>query len=102
MSDEAPAGGDADAGKKARFEDLLDYPNAFTFRVVCAALPRAESDTTECLERLTGQSATIVSTQASRTGKWTVFRIQVEVATADQIRTAYTVLNELDCVRMVL
>ncbi len=102
MSDEAYVGGSAEAGKKARFEDLLEFPNAFTFRVVCAALPRAAANAVESLERLTGRSAAVVSTQPSRTGKWTVFRIQVEVANADQIRSAYTLLTELSGVRMVL
>jgi len=109
MPDDAPGGPESgldhntsEWDKKARFEDLLEFPNAYTFRVVCAALPRAEADTTACLERLTGQPARVVSTKPSRTGKWTVLRVQVEVASADQIRHAYTLLDALDGVRMVL
>lgn len=90
------------AEKKARFEDLLDFPTAFTFRVVCAALPRMAEDAARCLERLTGEAAVLTSSQPSRTGKWTVHRIEATVHDADQIRAAYTELAALSGVRMVL
>lgn len=102
MSEVPPEDGPSVGETKARFEELLEFPNAFTFRVVCAALPRAKAMTIDCLEGLTGRVATLRSTQPSRTGKWTVLRVQVEVSSADQIRQAYTLLNDLDGVRMVL
>ena len=102
MSDAPPEDSSSPPDRQARFEDLLEFPNAYTFRVVCAVLPRAQANVIDCLERLTGRSATLRSTRASRTGKWTVLRVEVEVSSADQIRLAYTLLDELDGVRMVL
>ena len=88
--------------ERARFEDLLDFPTAFTFRVVAAAIPRVARDATARLERMTGASASVLSTQPSRTGKWSVYRIETTVASADQIRDAYDMLAKIDGVRMVL
>ena len=88
--------------ERARFEDLLEFPTEFTFRVVAAASPQVARDSTECLERLTGMSVSILSTNPSRTGKWSVYRVQATVASADQIRTAYDELAKVSDVRMVL
>jgi putative lipoic acid-binding regulatory protein len=88
--------------ERARFEDLLEFPTAFTFRVVAAALPRVARDATASLERMTGTTASVLSTQPSRTGKWSVYRIGTTVASADQIRAAYDMLAKIDGVRMVL
>jgi len=97
------ASNEAEGGqKKARFEDLLEFPTSFVFRVVCAALPRVSADAVACLERLTGTSATVVSTNPSRTGKWTVYRIETTVHSADEVRTAYDQLAAVSGVRMVL
>ena len=97
---------ESDASKsfeeRARFEDLLEFPTAFTFRVVAAAIPRVARDATASLERMTGASAKVVSTQPSRTGKWSVYRIETTVASASQIRSAYDMLAKIDGVRMVL
>ena len=97
---------DSDAPKsfeeRARFEDLLEFPTAFTFRVVAAASPRIAHDATACLERLTGGAAVVLSTKPSRTGKWSVYRLQATVASADDIRTAYDLLAKVSGVRMVL
>ena len=102
MSDAPPEDKPSDWNQRARFEELLEFPTAYTFRVVCASLPRAQAGATDCLERLTGQPAQVLSTQASRTGKWTVLRVRVEVSSGDQIREGYALLTELDGVRMVL
>ena len=97
---------DPDAPKsfeeRARFEDLLEFPTAFTFRVVAAALPGVVRDCTAQLERLTGEGAKLLSTKPSRTGKWSVYRIETTVSSADQIRVAYDLLAAVSGVRMVL
>jgi putative lipoic acid-binding regulatory protein len=98
--------GDSDstpqAGKQARFEDLLEFPTDFTFRVVAASLPQMAATAIGTVERLTGSPGKLLSTQPSRNGKWTVYRIETTVASADQIRTAYQVLSDIPGVRMVL
>ena len=52
--------------ERARFEDLLDFPTAFTFRVVAAAIPRVARDATARLERMTGASASVLPMTKSR------------------------------------
>lgn len=96
--DQAPAKGE----KQARFEDLLEFPTAFKFRVVCAALPKVAERATACLERITGSAASVVGTQPSRNGTWQVVRVETTVVSADQIRLAYDELAKVDGVRMVL
>ena len=88
--------------ERARFEDLLEFPTEFTFRVVAAASPMVSRDSMACLERLTGTSAHVLSTKPSRTGKWSVYRVQATVNSAAEIRTAYDLLAKVAGVRMVL
>jgi putative lipoic acid-binding regulatory protein len=88
--------------KQARFEDLLDFPTEFKFRVVCEARPGIAAQVTACLERLTGSTAAVRSTQPSRNGTWTVYRVETVVQSAVQIRTAYSELAAVEGVRMVL
>lgn len=94
--------GDGSNPAQPRFEELLEFPTPYVFRVICASLPRAAQDATACLERLTGLPAHVDSRQPSRNGRWTVYRVSTVVASADQLRRAYALLGEVDGVRMVL
>lgn len=87
---------------KPRFEELLEFPADYTFRVVGEDGPHYSRTVTDCVERVVGRACRVVSQQPSKTGKWLVVRVATTVHSADEIRAVYGALDGVPSVRMVL
>jgi putative lipoic acid-binding regulatory protein len=85
-----------------RFEDLLEFPNFFVFRVIGAPGSAAGDGYLRCLRELLLRDAAVVGVQASAQGHYEVFRVSARVDSAAELRAAYAALGALPGVKMVL
>lgn len=85
-----------------RFEELLDFPCTFVFRVVAHTGERTRTACEAVLQTLLARPAEGVEVKPSSKGNYQVIRLGVTVISADEIRALYTALNDVDGVRMVL
>jgi len=88
--------------KARRFEDSLDFPAAYTFRVVSDA---DEAICTLCVAVITemlSRAPSRVVCQPSRSGTFAVYRITATVDAAEQIRAIYDTLIDVEGVRTLL
>ena len=83
-------------------EKLLDYPAPFIFRVIAEARPGLGA---ECLESILPHLSHSVKDPVitpSKRGKWVSVRLETQVASADEIRSAYAALKAISGVKMLL
>jgi putative lipoic acid-binding regulatory protein len=88
--------------EKPTLEELLEFPNTFTFRVVAAHREDLQGEVREMVERLLDRPAVHVSCQPSSKGAFMSIRVSVVVTTAHEIRSVYAELNTIDGLRMLL
>ena len=86
--------------KDKRFEDLLDFPCLFVFRVVAHQGARAACE--EKLREILSRPAEGVEIKPSSKGNYEVIRLGVTVISADEIRAVYAGMDTVEGVRMVL
>lgn len=88
--------------KPQKLEDVMEFPCDFTFRVVAdadeAVRTLCEATITEILSRAPQHT----DVKASRKGNFAVYRITVQVDSADQIRQIYGTLRGVEGVRTLL
>lgn len=85
-----------------RFEELLEFPCLFVFRVVAHNGQQTRLACEAVLRDMLSRPAEGVEVKPSSKGNYQVIRLGVTVISADEIRALYTALNEVDGVRMVL
>ena len=85
-----------------RFEELLEFPCLFVFRVVAHTGEQTRLACEAVLQDLLSRPAEGVEIKPSSKGNYQVIRLGVTVISADEIRALYTALNDVDGVRMVL
>ena len=85
-----------------RFEELLEFPCLFVFRVVAHTGEQVRMACEAALQELLDRPAEGVEIKPSSKGNYQVIRIGVTVISADEIRALYAVFNDVDGVRMVL
>ena len=85
-----------------RFEDLLEFPCLFVFRVVAASGEQTRKGCEQTLKAVLSRPAEAVEVKPSSKGTYQVIRLGVTVISADEIRALYDALNAVDGVRMVL
>jgi putative lipoic acid-binding regulatory protein len=85
-----------------RFEELLEFPNFFVFRVIGAPGSAAGEEYLRCLRDFLSRDAVVVGVQASAQGHYEVFRVKARVDSAEELRAAYAALSALPGVKMVL
>ena len=85
-----------------RFEELLEFPCLFVFRVVAPAGEQIRQACEAVLQDLLSRPAEGVEIKPSSKGNYQVIRIGVTVISADEIRALYTAFHEVEGVRMVL
>jgi putative lipoic acid-binding regulatory protein len=88
--------------KPQRYEDVLDFPCDFTFRIVANA---DESVRTACevvIISILSQAPLGVAVKPSSKGTYAVYRISTRVTNADQIRAIYDALADIEGVRTLL
>jgi len=90
------------AQPQARFEELVEFPSVFVFRVLAHSAEDLEARCVAAVEAHLGRRVEAVSQAPSSKGAYTSVRIGVIVTSADEIRATYTMLGALPGVRMVL
>jgi putative lipoic acid-binding regulatory protein len=85
-----------------RFEDLLSFPCLFVFRVVAHTGEGTRHACEGVLRTVLSRPAEAVEVKPSSKGNYQVIRLGVTVISADEIRTLYDALNDVEGVRMVL
>jgi len=84
------------------FEELLDFPSLFVFRVIADSGAAIQVAIIAAAEASLGRSIEGVESKPSAKGRYTVHRVGAMVISAAEIRATYTALHEVDGVRMVL
>ena len=85
------------------FEDLLDFPCSFPIKAICRSGGWIQQALEERLASVPPDpTAQFVDQRLSRGGKYVSFTIQLEVVSADHLRSCYDSLDGLACVRLVL
>ena len=85
-----------------RFEELLDFPCLFIFRVLAHTGEQTRIACEDVLQKVLSRPAEGVEVKPSSKGNYQVIRLGVTVISADEIRTLYDALNAVEGVRMVL
>ncbi len=85
------------------FEDLLEFPCGFSIKIIC----RAGGWVREAVEQQLATvppdpGAEIVTERLSRGGKYVALTVRLRVVSGGHLRRCYTVLKDLDSVRLVL
>ena len=83
-------------------EDLLEFPTAFTFRVVATERDTLESEVVGIVAGVLDRSALQVRRQPSSKGSFTSIRVTAVVTTANEIRQVYADLQAIDGLHMLL
>lgn len=93
---------DAPVPAQKRFEELLSFPTAFTFRAVGTADAAVQAACQDALAATLGRAAEQVAIQPSRAGSYWVIRLTATVHSGDEIRAVYAALDAVPQIRMVL
>lgn len=88
--------------KPQRIEDVLEFPCAFTFRIVADADDAIQTVCEATVVEITSHSVEETVVQKSRKGNFAVYRIRAMVDSADQIRAVYNTLVNIEGVRTLL
>ncbi len=83
-------------------EDLVDFPTAFTFRVVAKASAELEGQVREIVEHSLQRPLLQIGAQESSGGKFLSVRATVTVVNADEIRVTYEALQSVEHLKMLL
>jgi putative lipoic acid-binding regulatory protein len=84
------------------FEELVDFPSVFTFRVVAKATDGLKAQVREIVEASLERPIMNVGDAASSGGKFCSVRVTVTVIDADEIRRTYAALQEVPDLKMLL
>jgi len=87
---------------KPRFEELLEFPCLFVFRVIAEGGDGLKEACGAMVEETIMRSCDSMENQPSKKGNYQVIRIGVMVVSANEIRDLYTSLHSVTGVRMVL
>jgi putative lipoic acid-binding regulatory protein len=91
--------------KRARFEDLMDFPAVTLMRVVCEGADEGRPVRDAALQvaaRASLRPPVLTGSRASSGGHYVAHHIEVEVADADILRALYADLKAVPGVRLVL
>ena len=91
-----------DKKQQKRFEELLEFPCLFVFRVLAHNGDQVRTGCEATLKRVLSRPAEGVEIRPSSKGNYQVIRLGVTVISADEIRSLYTAFNDVEGVRMVL
>ncbi len=83
-------------------DELIEFPCAFTFRVVALDSPDLSSHCQGLVEMALGRPIEGVEHTASRTGRYGTVRVKATVREADEVHRAYGALNEIAGLKMLL
>ena len=83
-------------------DELVDFPTAFTFRVVAQATEVLEDQVREIVETCLQRPIMNVGTQASSGGRFSSVRVMATVLDADEVHRTYKALNEVPNLKMLL
>jgi len=90
------------ANPPPELEDLVDFPDRFTFRVVAAEAPGLADRCGRHVADALGRPVEGVTEQPSSKGNWRAVRVVAIVRSADEIRAAYAALKAEPGVKMLL
>ncbi len=87
---------------RARFEDLLDFPTLFVFRVVGVADADFKGRCIALIQETLGRRVEAAETRPSSRGRYCSVRLCVTALSADELREVYQAFRGLEGVRLVL
>jgi putative lipoic acid-binding regulatory protein len=87
---------------RARFEDLVEFPSVFVFRVLAHASEDLPERCAAAVLADVHREVEAIEVKPSGKGNYVAVRVGVTVASADEIRSLYTALHAVSGVRMVL
>lgn len=87
---------------RARFEELVEFPTLFTFRVVARRVEGLDLQVSEAASLVTGREVHQVTVQPSREGTYQAIRVTVEVHDATEIRSIYEAFRVIAGVLMAI
>ena len=87
---------------KPRLEDLVDFPSVFTFRIVARSSESLRMTCRDLVEGTLGREARDVQEQPSKNGSFTSVRVAATVETADEIRSVYQALQQVEGLQLLL
>lgn len=85
-----------------KLEDLVEFPAAFTFRVMGQASDDLPDRCAAALSAALGQAPDSVELRESAQGRYLAVRLGATVTSAEQIYAAYAALRGVEGVRLVL
>lgn len=88
--------------KPQRFEDVLEFPCDFTFRVVADASDAVRTVCEAVITEVLSRAPLSTNVKPSRKGNFAVYRITARVESGDQIRQIYGALVNVEGVRTLL
>ena len=90
------------ASPPPKLEDLVDFPDRFTFRVVAAEADGLADRCGRHVAAAIGRPVESVTEKPSSKGNWRAVRVVAVVHSADEIRAAYAALQAEPGVKMLL
>jgi uncharacterized protein len=83
-------------------DQLLEFPAAFTFRVVALERQDLREHCQRTVEQILGRPVERVDEQPSRSGRYRTVRLAVTVHEGAEITRSYEALRDLEGVKMLL
>lgn len=83
-------------------EDLVEFPAAFTFRVVAEQQPDLASLCQRLVEETLDRPALATQETPSKNGRFRSVRITATVVDAEEIRSTYRALKQIEGLKLLL
>lgn len=85
-----------------KFDDLVDFPATFTFRVIADAAPDLAETCQRLVETSLSRPVILVEEKPSKNGRFRSVRVSATVVDGEEIRSTYRALGSVEGLKLLL